>query len=109
MINSANVAATAVFDFTVIHCTPQVAIDGPSQMCADYPRIFTGLAIDAVSGLWDLPEFSVSDALWTPDSPTQFATPNATAIGGTFTWTLTVVGPTGLTATTQFSFTVVAC
>ena len=109
VVNSANVAATAVFDFTVIHCTPQVAIDGPSQMCAGDTRIFTGLAIDAVSGLWDLPEFSISDALWTPDSPTQFATPNATAIGGTFTWTLTVVGPTGLTATTQFSFTVVAC
>ncbi len=109
VVNSANVAATAVFDFTVIHCTPQVAIDGPSQMCAGDTRTFTGFAIDAVSGRWDLPEFSVSDAVWTPDSPTQFATPNAAAIGGTFTWTLTVVGATGLSATTQFSFTVFAC
>lgn len=109
VVNSANVAASALLDFTVVHCTPQVYIDGPTEVCAGDSRTFSGLSAEAVSGQWDLPEFNINDASWSPDLPTAFASPNINAIGLYFTWTLTVFGPTGLSASAQFTFLVMSC
>ncbi len=57
-------------------------------------------------GQWDLPEFAIEDASWTPDSPSMYVQPSSAAFGGTYTFTLTVVGPSGALATAQRAFSV---
>ena len=81
-------------------------IDGKTAICLNTREQFTGYATDAVSGLWDLPDFNVFDASWTPDAPTQWV---EAAVPGTYTWTLTVQSANGQTATAQFSFTAFNC
>ncbi|MEZ5262527.1 MAG: Hsp70 family protein [Acidimicrobiales bacterium] len=108
VVNGANVAATAVFDFTVVDCTPPptVEIQGPASVCVGGTGYFTGVAANAVLGQWDLPEFAIEDASWTPDSPSMYVQPSSAAFGGTYTFTLTVVGPSGALATAQRAFSV---
>ena len=81
VLNAANVAATASFDFRVVDCTPTptVLIDGPSTICAEQQSTFTGVVTGATSGTWSLPAFNVSNALWSPAAPSQFVNPNAGA------------------------------
>lgn len=108
VVSSANVAASAVYDFTVLDCAPAptVQIQGPASLCAGITGYFTGVAEGAVLGEWDLPQFDIVDASWTPDAPTVFVTPNEGAIGGSYTFTLTVVSAGGQLATAQRTFAV---
>ncbi len=108
VVNSANVAATAVLDFSVVHCVPQVEISGTAELCAGLSYTFSGLSPGAVNGQWDLPGFTLSDPSWSPDFPAMYVSPNVGATG-LHTLTLTVSGPTGLSNFAQFTFEVVPC
>lgn len=99
-------------DYAVVDCSPDPAVQIVAEqavVCAGYDSFFTGVASGPTTGSWSLPQFGVADASWSPGAPTQYVNPFPGAVGSTFTWTLTVIGPTGKTATAKLPFTVVNC
>jgi hypothetical protein len=88
---------------------PTVSIQGNNQICAGQRSAFEGVASGAVSGVWTVSSFAISNASWSPAAPFQYVEPNASAIGGTFRATLQVVSGAGVAASATFDFAVVDC